>query len=188
MNTNDSNTCTHRMCYKCKEVKELTPENFHRSKNRQLGFEYKCRECAKVRTWKPRVRRVLTEAQKQRKKELGRRYSKTLKYKIIQVLHAYERFDKKRNYHFNLTKEDMELALSSACAYCGFPSTGMDRIDNSLGHAKENCVPACMHCNVARMDNFTYEEMLVIGKAIREVKLLRLANEGNKDVLQEHNM
>lgn len=83
------------MCYKCKEVKELTPENFHRSKNRQLGFEYKCKECAKVRTWKPRGKRILTEAQRQRRRELSSRYNKTLKYKIIQILGAYENFDKK---------------------------------------------------------------------------------------------
>jgi hypothetical protein len=28
----------------------LTTENFHKNKNRPLGFEYKCKDCAKKRT------------------------------------------------------------------------------------------------------------------------------------------
>ena len=183
MNIDTNNTCTHRKCYKCDTVKELTSKNFHRSKNRLCGFEYKCKECSKARTWKFRGKRVLTEEQKQRKRELSSKYNKTLKYKIIHILNAYEKFDKKRNYKFSLTKEDMELALSSVCTYCGFPSTGMDRIDNNLGHTKDNCVPACMHCNIARMNNFTHDEMFVIGNAIRDVRLLRLTNEDNTDFI-----
>ena len=149
MNIDTNNTCTHRKCYKCDNVKELTSENFHRSKNRLCGFEYKCKECSKARTWKFKGKRILTEEQKQRKRELSSKYNKTLKYKIIHILNAYEKFDKKRNYKFSLTKEDME----------------------------------CMHCNIARMNNFTHDEMFVIGNAIRDVRLLRLTNEDNTDFI-----
>lgn len=37
------------------------------------------------------------------------------------------------------------------------------------GHTIDNVVPCCYECNVARTDNFTYEEMLEIGKAIKRV-------------------
>ena len=183
MNKNENNSCTHRECYKCREVKELTPENFHRSKNRLLGFEYKCKGCSKIRTWKFNGKRILTEEQKERKKELSHKYHKTFKYRVMSLLKAYETSDRKKNYYFNLTKEDIKLALESSCTYCGFPATGMDRVDNNLGHTKENCVPACMHCNVARMDNFSHKEMFIIGEAIRRVRLLRLIEEENKQFI-----
>jgi hypothetical protein len=183
MNKNENNSCTHRECYKCREVKALTPENFHRSKNRQLGFEYKCKECYKLRKQKPRGKRVLTEEQKERKRELQKIYQKTIKYKALSLKCAYEKFDRSKNYFFDLTQDDLREALNSNCTYCGFPATGMDRIDNNLGHTKENCIPACMHCNVARMDNFSHEEMFIIGEAIRKVRLLRLIEEENKQFI-----
>ncbi len=34
----------------------------------------------------------------------------------------------------------------------------------------DNCIPCCKECNVARMNNFTHEEMLIIGQAIKAVK------------------
>lgn len=39
-----------------------------------------------------------------------------------------------------------------------------------------NVVPCCVECNKARNDNFSFEEMKVIGKTIREVKQSRLNN------------
>ena len=46
----------------------------------------------------------------------------------------------------------------------------IDRLDNSKGHTKDNVVPCCIECNTARSDNFTFEEMKVIGKSIRKIK------------------
>lgn len=61
------------------------------------------------------------------------------------------------------------------CTYCGDTQEeiGCDRIDNSKGHTKDNVVPACKTCNVSRMDNFTHEEMLVLGKTIKQIKINR---------------
>jgi len=67
----------------------------------------------------------------------------------------------------------MRTALASPCYYCGYPSNGVDRIDNSIGHIMTNCIPCCHTCNVARMDNFSHEEMIILGKTIREIKLKR---------------
>ena len=60
------------------------------------------------------------------------------------------------------------------CIYCGDTNrVGCDRIDNSKGHTKDNVVPCCYDCNCARNNNFSYEEMLIIGKTIKKVKKLR---------------
>jgi hypothetical protein len=33
-----------------------------------------------------------------------------------------------------------------------FKYNGLDRVDNSLPHSKDNCVPCCKHCNYAKRD------------------------------------
>lgn len=89
-------------------------------------------------------------------------------------LTKYRKFDFNRNFQNDLSEEYIKEALEKSCSYCGFPSTGLDRIDNNLGHTQSNCIPCCWECNTARMNNFSYNEMLIIGKAIKEVKLKRV--------------
>ena len=47
----------------------------------------------------------------------------------------------------------------------------MDR--DSKGHTKDNVVPCCYDCNCARNDNFSHEEMVILGKTISEIKSKR---------------
>lgn len=68
----------------------------------------------------------------------------------------------------------MENIFSKPCVYCGDTyRVGADRLDNTKGHTKDNVVPCCVECNTAKNEHFTYEEMLIIGKAIAEVKAKR---------------
>lgn len=68
----------------------------------------------------------------------------------------------------------IEHIFSKPCIYCGDSyRVGADRLDNTKGHTKENIVPCCFECNCAKNDNFSYEEMLIIGKAIAYVKAQR---------------
>lgn len=98
--------------------------------------------------------------------------------KISKMLSAYKCKDKKRGLSFNLTREFMERKIFEPCVYCGDTKRiGLDRIDNSKGHTEDNCVSCCYECNVARSDIFSYEEMFVLGKTIKQIKYLRGKNE-----------
>jgi len=46
----------------------------------------------------------------------------------------------------------------------------LDRKDSSIGYCMENVVPCCKECNQAKRDWFTFDEMIVIGAAIKQVK------------------
>jgi len=166
-----------RKCGICKKEKDLTKDNFHSDKTRPLGYMYNCKPCEKDRTRNkylrnPRTDRysLMTEEEKSKKHAIGRIYCRTPKGKSIGLANAYRKFDRIRNFENNVTQYNIVEILGTPCFYCGYPSTGFDRIDNQKGHTLENCLPACMECNVARMDNFTHEEMKIIGLAIKQVK------------------
>ena len=61
--------------------------------------------------------------------------------------------------------------LTKSCIYCGDTHRiGCDRLDNNKGHTKNNVVPCCLECNTARNNNFSFEEMKILGKTIGEIK------------------
>ena len=71
--------------------------------------------------------------------------------------------------------------LSRACVYCGDTKrVGLDRIDNSKGHSIDNVVPCCYDCNIARSNNFTHDEMFVLGRTIKAIKDERRNNNHKK--------
>jgi hypothetical protein len=76
---------------------------------------------------------------------------------------SYKRSAKRRNYDFQLTKEQFKEITSKNCYYCDIEPTelknytgdfkgtymanGVDRVDSSLGYSLENCVACCSICN-----------------------------------------
>lgn len=92
--------------------------------------------------------------------------------KISKMLSAYKCKDKKHGYITNITKEQLsDIIYNSKCIYCGDThNIGLDRIDNNRGHEIGNVVPCCYECNIARGNNFSFEEMLILGKTIRQIK------------------
>ena len=78
-----------------------------------------------------------------------------------------------RGLSFDLSYSDVVRLIKQPCRYCGDDRglrRGLDRMDSSLGYTLDNVVPACVDCNNAKSDVFTFEEMLVIGRAIAAVK------------------
>lgn len=93
----------------------------------------------------------------------------------------YRHNAKTRGIGFALSKDEFLSLTSRDCHYCGSaprspsrcggnstPETlakslylynGIDRVNNSLGYAMENCVPCCKQCNRAKTD-MTVEDFL----------------------------
>lgn len=115
----------------------------------------------KIRKSRGKVTSISTISDEQKKRD-----------KISKMLSAYKCKDKKKGFNTTITKEYLEdIIYNKKCIYCGdTENIGLDRIDNSRGHEIGNVVPCCYECNVARGDNFSFEEMMEIGKVIKKIK------------------
>jgi hypothetical protein len=97
--------------------------------------------------------------------------SKTAKENSIlnRIKASYKQSAIRHNREFLLSDEDFAILLSKDCFYCGskpiersydknrnnriikfFSWNGIDRVDNSIGYNKENCVTCCINCNRAK--------------------------------------
>lgn len=97
----------------------------------------------------------------------------SIRAKASKMVSSYKVKDKKMG--LNVCDIDIEWMIDNIlmkpCHYCGDTyRIGCDRIDNSKGHSKDNVIPCCYECNVARGNNFTYEEMRRLGRTIAEIK------------------
>jgi hypothetical protein len=112
-----------------------------------------------------------------RQRKIRDKKERTSLYRSARMFGAYRLKDKNKKYFNDLTLEHLRSEIIKGCIYCGDTEhVGLDRLDNKKGHEKANVVPCCYDCNCARMDNFSYEEMLVIGRTIREIKRIRYEN------------
>lgn len=99
-----------------------------------------------------------------------------IRAKASKMISSYKFKDKKLG--FEPTNIDItwfiENIMMKPCVYCGdTEKIGADRIDNDKPHSIDNIVPCCYDCNCARNNNFSYEEMIEIGKTIAKVKAKR---------------
>lgn len=87
------------------------------------------------------------------------------------ILRGYRENDKKKNLECTLTEEwIVNNILNKTCTYCGTNiKLGCDRIDNSKGHTKDNCIPCCYSCNIMRGDRFSYNEMMILSPVLKEI-------------------
>lgn len=116
-----------------------------------------------------------------KKRDINRRTIDNKYYKGITLPIKYKRYtsdDKNRGFDppdYSFEELLMRIA-TNRCFYCSSTDNlGLDRIDNSKGHTKDNTVVCCYRCNRLRSDNYTCEEFKIIGKALRKVDELRSA-------------
>lgn len=99
-----------------------------------------------------------------------------IRNKASKMIASYNNTDKKKGFPRGDLNIDwfIENVFNKKCSFCNDTNRlGVDRIDNNKCHSKENVVPCCYECNIARANNFTHEEMKTIGKAIKKIKKLR---------------
>lgn len=104
--------------------------------------------------------------------------NQSIRSKASKMISSYKFIDKKKTPD-SICDFDIDWLINnifkSKCVYCGDNKRlGADRIDNDKGHTKDNVVPCCHECNIAKNRNFTFDEMKIIGEAIRKVKKERL--------------
>ena len=94
---------------------------------------------------------------------------------IVRRVQAYRLRDKQKGLKNDLELNWVREFVKQPCIYCeDTEDIGLDRIDNTKGHTKDNVVPCCYACNTARGNNFSFEEMKILGKTIKEIKKCRL--------------
>lgn len=95
-----------------------------------------------------------------------------IRAKASKMLSSYRFKDRKMGLkECDLSIEEMVSVMNTPCVYCGDTHrVGLDRINNELGHTRDNIVPCCYDCNCARNNNFSFEEMKEIGKVISKIK------------------
>ena len=99
--------------------------------------------------------------------------SSSIRAKASKMVSSYKAKDKRLG--LNVCDIDIDWMIDNIllkpCHYCGDTyRIGCDRIDNTKGHSKDNVVPCCYECNVARGNNFSYKEMLRLGQTIADIK------------------
>lgn len=68
----------------------------------------------------------------------------------------YSQKAKARNKSFELTLDEfISFRKGRVCSYCGLPSKGIDRVENSIGYVYSNCVPCCAKCNQMKFTDST---------------------------------
>lgn len=101
-----------------------------------------------------------------------------IRSKASKMCSSYKLKDWKRGITYDLDMEwFIENILTKECVYCGDTlHVGCDRIDNNKGHTKDNVVPCCYICNCARNNNFSFDEMKLLGETIKSIKQRRNNN------------
>lgn len=97
-------------------------------------------------------------------------YQSTPKGRAVNLVGTYKQEDKKYNRGECTLTADwiVEHIFNQPCHYCGetdWHELGCDRVDNSLPHTPDNCIPCCCKCNKKKA-RYSYEEY------IEKIKLL----------------
>jgi hypothetical protein len=87
---------------------------------------------------------------KERERERARRRAQTPKGRFRDIC----RGAKSRNIKVDITLDEYEkLYYTKDCYYCGEKeSSGLDRLDNTIGYILDNCVTSCTWCNKMKLD------------------------------------
>jgi hypothetical protein len=95
------------------------------------------------------------------------------------VFRKYKYRARKRGRRWAISFKLFRHLISQLCFYCSAPPsnkdractyTGIDRVDSYKGYLVSNVLPCCGKCNGIKSNKLSFEEMVVIGRAIREFR------------------
>jgi len=155
-----------RQCVSCKEEKSLKEFYYH------TGISAFLTDCKICYNKKRKAARTATPEEKIKARELAVK-PRNIVDAARTKLQSYKAYDKKKGYDCDITLDFVVDKFIQPCEYCGEQASGLDRKDNTKGHTKDNCVPCCWECNTLKLNNFTYEQMLIMGKALKEARKIK---------------
>ena len=123
---NDDNFITHKKCYCCNELKDIT--EFYHNKCMPDGYTNICKECSRH--------------------AIGRRYKnykQGAKSRNLDFTLTKEEFDE-------ITKMPCKYCGEYSGNFLDMPFCGIDRIDSNKGYTKDNVISCCEMCNRMKSD------------------------------------
>jgi hypothetical protein len=173
--------------YKTKEARkayEATRKEEMRAYQKQYDFENRERKKAWRKKHYAENREVMIERAKTRRlrnlekcKEQDREQSESVKGRHGSLRRALRRDGTDRLDSLWDINFYEALILDRECHYCLGPldrtGGGLDRIDNNGGHTCYNVVPCCRKCNRIKGHDTSYQEMMLLVPALREIIRLK---------------
>lgn len=138
----------------------------------------KCRTCSRIRT--KQIRQNMSPADKQKLWDSKKMYQNTPKGRHTELRRVLRKegvdaTDPLWNFSFY-----SQIVADGSCHYCGgllnAGSHALDRVDNKVAHTCYNTVPCCWRCNDLKSDDMSYEEMMLLVPALREICRRRKCN------------
>ena|SRR3990167_7754172 len=126
--------------------------NYNKKRSKILRLSEKYKIYRETRKEYDRLRGLKRRSRKGYKKERRAEYQKYITF-ISFHFRKYKQNAKERQLFFTLTEKDFQLMWQAPCFYCKqfIKYIGIDRVDNSKGYIKENCVPCCSICNKMKL-------------------------------------
>jgi hypothetical protein len=159
-----------KFCNTCGYEKE-DKEFGNRTCNERVYLRSQCRKCESKKR-----KRCNTSPGAARKSQ--EKYLKKISYMRANnidvdrwILQDSKQSDKRKNLENNLDREFIREKIKDGCVYCGEAENRLtlDRIDNTIGHIKDNVVCACIRCNYIR-GSMPYEAWNMLIPGIRKAK------------------
>jgi len=165
-----------KMCKSCGNIRHFSEMEKFKGANGKMYARGRCLRCAatRKRTWNANnPEKALAAAERYSSRQKLERLSPNNWAKWI--VRDSKSSDRKRGLENDLTVEFVQALIVNGCSYCGESNLRMtvDRVDNALGHTRDNVVSACIRCNYTRKD-MPHEAWCVIAGAMREARLCGL--------------
>ena len=96
----------------------------------------------------------------------GKLYPEVFKRSNNCKYNLYKFNSNKRNIDFKITEKTFNSLTSQKCTYCGCFEDGcggIDRVNSDECYVKDNCVPCCYSCNIAKL---TYSRFSFLEKCV----------------------